>query len=107
MTESAKLAFADREAWYGDSRDTPVPVAALLSAEYAASRSALVGEQASAALRPGAPDGMTPRLPGFALAAFAPAGFAGRRRDRSRHRRADGDEPGDEGRDRGARAGSR
>ena len=43
ITEAAKLAFADREAWYGDPRQTPVPLAALLSAEYAASRRALVG----------------------------------------------------------------
>ena len=36
VTEAAKLAFADREAWYGDPRQSEVPLAALLSAEYAA-----------------------------------------------------------------------
>ncbi|WP_216212584.1 gamma-glutamyltransferase family protein [Amycolatopsis aidingensis] len=59
-TECAKLAFADREAWYGDAG---VPIRALLSAEYAAQRAALVDPQASAELRPGSPGGLAPRLP--------------------------------------------
>ena len=66
VTECAKLAFADREAWYGDPDFTDVPVKALLSAEYADARRQLVGPEASAELRPGAPDGRAPRLPGFA-----------------------------------------
>ena len=73
VTEAAKLAFADREAWYGDPRQFDVPLTALLSAEYAAARRALIGEDSSAELRPGAPAGVEPRLPGFALAAFAGA----------------------------------
>jgi gamma-glutamyltranspeptidase / glutathione hydrolase len=72
VTEAAKLAFADREAWYGDPRQSQVPLAALLSAEYAAARRGLVAETASAQLRPGAPGGLAPRLPDFARAAFAP-----------------------------------
>jgi gamma-glutamyltranspeptidase / glutathione hydrolase len=74
VTEAAKLAFADREAWYGDPRQSDVPLAALLSADYAAARRPLVDEMASALLRPGAPGGMAPRLPAFALAAFQPGG---------------------------------
>ncbi|MQA25593.1 MAG: gamma-glutamyltransferase family protein [Micromonosporaceae bacterium] len=58
--EALKLAFADREAWYGDSAE--VPTAALLSAEYAAERRALIGDRASARLRPGSPGGREPRL---------------------------------------------
>jgi gamma-glutamyltranspeptidase / glutathione hydrolase len=58
VIEGAKLAFADREAWYGDS--APVPLDLLLSREYADERRALVGEAASGELRPGGPD---PRLP--------------------------------------------
>ena len=58
VVEGAKLAFADREAWYGDS--APVPLELLLSREYAAARRSLVGEVASGDLRPGGPD---PRLP--------------------------------------------
>jgi gamma-glutamyltranspeptidase / glutathione hydrolase len=73
VTEAAKLAFADREAWYGDPRQTSVPLAALLSAEYAASRRSLISASASAELRPGAPEGIAPRLPGFALASFGAA----------------------------------
>jgi gamma-glutamyltranspeptidase / glutathione hydrolase len=60
VIEVAKLAFADREAWYGD---TDVPIAALLSEDYNAARRALVGEEASHELRPGAPDGHEPVLP--------------------------------------------
>ncbi len=66
VTECGKLAFADREAWYGDPDFTDVPVKALLSAEYADARRQLVGPEASTELRPGAPDGRPPRLPGFA-----------------------------------------
>jgi gamma-glutamyltranspeptidase/glutathione hydrolase len=65
VTECAKLAFADREAWYGDPDFTDVPVKALLSAEYADARRRLVGTEASAELRPGAPEGKQPTLPAF------------------------------------------
>ncbi|SEP66940.1 gamma-glutamyltranspeptidase / glutathione hydrolase [Lentzea xinjiangensis] len=59
--EAAKLAFADREAWYGDVDD--VPLATLVSREYAAERRALISETASFELRPGSPDGREPVLP--------------------------------------------
>jgi gamma-glutamyltranspeptidase / glutathione hydrolase len=71
VVECAKLAFADREAWYGDPRQADVPLAALLSAGYADERRRLVGGQASPDLRPGRPDGRAPRLPGY-LAGPAP-----------------------------------
>ena len=75
VIECAKLAFADREAWYGDPRFAAVPLDGLLSAGYAAQRRALVGAQASLELRPGSPDGQPPRLPGYATgAARRPAG---------------------------------
>jgi gamma-glutamyltranspeptidase/glutathione hydrolase len=52
--ETAKLAFADRDACYGDPRFAEVPIEMLLSREYAAQRSALVDrEKASLELRPG------------------------------------------------------
>src|SRR5579862_7684314 len=51
MTECAKLAFADRDACYGDS--APVPLEALLSREYADERRRLITDEASADLRPG------------------------------------------------------
>ncbi len=61
--EVGKLAFADREAWYGDAL-TP-PLTALLSADYTAARRRLIGDTASLELRPGSPDGQEPRLPAF------------------------------------------
>jgi gamma-glutamyltranspeptidase/glutathione hydrolase len=76
VTEVAKLAFADREAWYGDPRQSDVPLADLLSARYAAERRGLAGSEASGELRPGSPGGREPRLPAFALALFGP-GAAG------------------------------
>lgn len=57
VTECAKLAFADREAYYGDPDFVDVPLDTLLSPAYAAERRALVGERASLELRPGAIDG--------------------------------------------------
>jgi gamma-glutamyltranspeptidase/glutathione hydrolase len=51
ITECAKLAFADREAFYGDTGD--VPLERLLSQEYNDERRLLVGETASRELRPG------------------------------------------------------
>ncbi|MTD13342.1 gamma-glutamyltransferase family protein [Nakamurella sp. YIM 132087] len=72
VTEVAKLAFADRDAWYGDSAD--VPLADLLSDDYTAQRVALVGERADGDLRPGSPGGRTPRLPDFPGAAVRFAG---------------------------------
>jgi len=53
VLECAKLAFADREAWYGDPAFATVPLDKLLSSEYAEERRALVGESASAELTPG------------------------------------------------------
>ena len=70
VIECGKLAFADREAWYGDPRYTEIPLAGLLSAGYADERRKLVGQEASAELRPGSPDGVAARLPGYALAGF-------------------------------------
>jgi gamma-glutamyltranspeptidase/glutathione hydrolase len=63
QAEALKLAFADREAWYGDSGD--VPMKTLLSAEYARERAGLVGPDASGELRPGSPDGRQPRLSAY------------------------------------------
>lgn len=72
VTECAKLAFADREAWYGDPRATEVPVAGLLAADYAQARRALVGDRARADLVPGSPGGRPAALPDYALTAFEP-----------------------------------
>ncbi|HEX3337151.1 MAG TPA: gamma-glutamyltransferase family protein [Jatrophihabitans sp.] len=60
VVECAKLAFADREAFYGDVAD--VPLEALLSPAYNDERRRLIGADASAELRPGEPGGRVPRL---------------------------------------------
>jgi gamma-glutamyltranspeptidase/glutathione hydrolase len=77
VVECAKLAFADREAWYGDAAD--VPLETLLSAAYATERRRLVGDVADGGLRPGNPDGRTPILPdalaGAAARADSPAEY--------------------------------
>ena len=60
VTECAKLAFADREAYYGDPDFVQVPLTHLLSAAYNDARRALVTDTASLALRPGEVHGFTP-----------------------------------------------
>jgi gamma-glutamyltranspeptidase/glutathione hydrolase len=62
VIECLKLAFADREAWYGDPDFVDVPMRTLLSAGYNDMRRKLVGDRASLELRPGSPDGRVPRL---------------------------------------------
>jgi gamma-glutamyltranspeptidase/glutathione hydrolase len=62
--EVAKLAFADRDAWYGDPRHADVPLADLLSDAYARQRAALVDPaKASVDQRPGEPGGRAARFP--------------------------------------------
>ena len=73
VVECAKLAFADREAWYGDPDFTDVPLDALLSPAYADERRGLVAETASDSLRPGTVEGAEPRLPPLAEAAAGAA----------------------------------
>ena len=59
VTEAAKLAYADRETYYGDPNFVTVPLETLLSDDYNVARRRLIGETASMQLRPG-------RVPGFA-----------------------------------------
>jgi gamma-glutamyltranspeptidase/glutathione hydrolase len=71
VAECAKLAFADRDANYGDA--LPVPLETLLSAGYNDTRRAFVNDEASAELRPGL--GRLPTLEAvdaFALGAGEP-----------------------------------
>ncbi len=62
VTEAIKLAYADREAYYGDPDFVDVPMDQLLSDDYTAARRALIGADASMELRPGAIDGFDTRL---------------------------------------------
>jgi gamma-glutamyltranspeptidase/glutathione hydrolase len=57
LAEVAKLAFADREAWYGDPAHTPVPMAELLAPGYSAQRRSLIGDGAALDPEPGRPGG--------------------------------------------------
>ncbi len=68
VVEAFKLAFADREAWFGDPDFADVPLATLLSADYLDGRRALVGREASLEFRPGRPDGRAPGGPDYAAA---------------------------------------
>ncbi len=56
LTEAGKLAFADREAFYGDPRHIDVPLADLLADRYTTARRGLIDpDRASLDLRPGDP----------------------------------------------------
>ncbi len=58
VIEAMKLAFADREVYYGDPDFAEIPLDVLLSDEYNRDRAALIGAEASFDLRPGT-------VPGF------------------------------------------
>lgn len=66
--EAAKLALADRDAWYGDPDFADIPAQDLISDAYAAQRRAQIGSSASLELRPGAPGGRQPHFPDWKAA---------------------------------------
>ena len=57
QVEAAKLAFADRDTFYGDPDFVAVPAETLLSEAYSAARRKLIGETASLDYRPGTIEG--------------------------------------------------
>lgn len=63
VVECAKLAYADREAWYGDPCFAPDLTPQLLDPVYNDQRRRLVGSEASLELRPGCPGGRAPHVP--------------------------------------------
>ena len=68
LAEAAKLAFADREQYYGDPDFVDVPLAGLLSERYAGVRRALIDpSRASLAQRPGDPRRGTALFEGEAI----------------------------------------
>ena len=71
QVEAAKLAFADRDTFYGDPDFAAVPVETLLSDGYNAERRALIGTTASLDQRPG-------RIAGYGKALEARVAAAGR-----------------------------
>ena len=58
VVEATKLAFADREAFYGDTNFNEVPMETLLSEDYNKDRRNLITDHASMEVRPG-------NIPGF------------------------------------------
>lgn len=74
IAEAAKLAMADRLAWYGDPLHCEVPLDALLSDDYAQARARTISAQASKVLNPGSPLGHSPRMPDLAATERALAG---------------------------------
>ncbi|MEO7652169.1 MAG: gamma-glutamyltransferase [Bryobacteraceae bacterium] len=53
LAEAMKLAYADRDTYYGDPKFSKIPAERLLSKEYAAERRKLIGGVASMDFRPG------------------------------------------------------
>lgn len=63
LIESIKLAFADREQYYGDPRFNDIPEEQLLSSEYSQARAGLIDmARANNELRPGEPRSASPLL---------------------------------------------
>jgi gamma-glutamyltranspeptidase/glutathione hydrolase len=61
--EALKLAYADRDTYYGDPRFNNIPESILLSKEYAAGRRELIGSKASFDFRPGKINGKVGQHP--------------------------------------------
>lgn len=76
VAEAQKLAFADRDAWFGDAPDAP-DLAGLLDPAYLEQRRALISELASLELRPGRLNGLEPRLPDLSAVADSVVGTSG------------------------------
>src|SRR5256714_493985 len=91
QVEAAKLAFADRDTFYGDPKFVDVPIETLLSDAYNDARAKLITNQASLEIRPGSIEGFGKTM-GLRLGARAqlfwleeghPASLAPGRRPRS------------------------
>jgi len=63
LLEAMKLAFADREQFYGDPLQVAVPIDTLLSDAYGAMRARLIDDKANREIRPGDPFHNAPLLP--------------------------------------------
>jgi gamma-glutamyltranspeptidase/glutathione hydrolase len=63
LNEALKLAYADRDTYYGDPKFAKIPADRLLSKEYGAERRKLIANDASHDFRPGAIDGYPAKHP--------------------------------------------
>jgi len=66
MTEALKLAYADRDTYYGDPKFVKIPAERLLSKEYGAERRKQITDQASMEFRPGNVMANPPKHPFYA-----------------------------------------
>jgi len=65
LVEALKLAYADRDTYYGDPKFTKIPADKLLSKEYGAERRKQITEMASLEFRPGNVESNPPKHPYF------------------------------------------
>ena len=66
LVEALKLAYADRDTYYGDPKFVKIPAKRLLSKEYAAERRKQIGHDASLEFRPGDVEPNPPKHPFYA-----------------------------------------
>ena len=66
LVEALKLAYADRDTYYGDPKFSKVPAERLLSKEYGAERWKQIGPEASLDFRPGDVEANPPKHPFYA-----------------------------------------
>ncbi|MBK0329655.1 gamma-glutamyltransferase family protein [Rhodobacteraceae bacterium F11138] len=69
VIEAIKLAYADREAYYGDPDFHDIPMEKLLGADYGQTRAALIGDAASTEQRPGVIEGFEAQAEGVNMRA--------------------------------------
>ena len=72
VTEAFKLAFADRDTYYGDPKFNQIPADVLLSKEYAEERRKLITDKASQEFLPGSIHGKTGHHPSEEAVAHIP-----------------------------------
>jgi gamma-glutamyltranspeptidase/glutathione hydrolase len=72
VVEALKLAYADRDTYYGDPKFSHIPADVLLSKEYAAERRKLITDKASQEFLPGAIHGKAGRHPSEEALAHIP-----------------------------------
>ena len=65
MVEALKLAYADRDTYYGDPKFVKIPAERLLSKEYGAERRKQIGPEASMEFRPGNVEPNPPKHPWY------------------------------------------
>jgi gamma-glutamyltranspeptidase/glutathione hydrolase len=66
LVEALKLAYADRDTYYGDPQFVKIPAGRLLSKEYGAERRRQIGDMASLEFRPGNVEPNPPKHPYYA-----------------------------------------